>query len=136
MGMRDLTIGVSSDQLEGLRPGERAAFEAFAEGVGNCGGAQFPKDWFQGRRFKSDLSGWQVLRVFLVGVLITVCTLGIGLPWAIKIYLETYTNSTRYTGELDLDALGGSHDAGASALLEGLGEAGEALESLGDFLGG
>ncbi len=92
--------------------------------------------WFQGQRFKSRLDGLKVLQVMVVGLLVTVCTLGIGLPWAVKLYLEASINSIEYTGKLDLDKLKGGFDSKASPLLEGLGEAGEALESLGEFFGG
>ncbi len=92
--------------------------------------------WFQGKRFKSRLDGLKVLQVLLIGLVVTIGTLGIGLPWAIKNYLEMYVNTIEYTGKLDLDALKGGFDPKASAFVEGIGEAGDALEALAEFFGG
>jgi uncharacterized membrane protein YjgN (DUF898 family) len=92
--------------------------------------------YFQGKPFKSHLTGLEVLGMAFVGFVVVVCTVGIGIPWVIKMFVEKYINSTEYSGTVDLEALKGSYDKGASAFVEGLGEAGEALEALGDVFGG
>jgi uncharacterized membrane protein YjgN (DUF898 family) len=91
---------------------------------------------FQGKRFRSSLRGWEVLKLIVVGVVATVCTLGLAFPWVMSKYHQLFTDSMSFLGEVDLDALRGSYDARASALADGLAEAGDALESLGEILGG
>ena len=66
----------------------------------------------------------------------TVLSLGFAFPWAMALWTRTLTNTITYAGTIDLNSLRGVQDLEASALAEGVGEAGEALGELGDFLGG
>jgi uncharacterized membrane protein YjgN (DUF898 family) len=90
---------------------------------------------FRRVRFRSSLRGSHVLSVGAPALLATVCTLGLALPWAIREWHRLLTDTTTYAGSIDADALRSIHDARASALTEGLGEAGEALGQLGDVFG-
>lgn len=91
---------------------------------------------FQGMRFCSNLTGGQALGTLLVCLLQTVFTLGLGMPWAVARWKKCLMESVTTHGALDTSQLRGEYDRKAGAFAEGLGEAGEALEALGDFFGG
>ena len=77
-----------------------------------------------------------LMRVASPAILAIVFTLGLAIPWAAHRWFTLVANTTVYPRVIDSDELVSIHDAGASALLEGVGEAGEALSDLGDFFGG
>ena len=91
---------------------------------------------FQGHRFSSHLTGGDVLVTYLLSMLLIVCTFGIGIPWAINMWLSMEINCLQYLGVPDLEAIQGDMDTGASAFSDGLAEAGDALSTLADMLGG
>jgi len=82
-----------------------------------------------------SITGWKIMKLFLLSLVLIVCTVGIGFPWAIRLYKKTYTESLFFNGRINLAALQADFDKGASALVEGIGEAGEALAELGDLFG-
>ncbi len=91
---------------------------------------------FQGARFRSSLTGGQVLGTGLACIFQIVFTLGIGMPWAIARWRRLITDTTSAYGVIDPSRLAGSFDGKANAFAEGLGEAGEMLESIGEIFGG
>lgn len=91
---------------------------------------------YKGEPFDSDLTGGELFKVFFLGGLLTVCTFGIGFPWALRMYYEAYVDSITYSGRVNMNDMQGSFDAAATADVEGLGEAGEALEGIGEMFGG
>jgi hypothetical protein len=58
------------------------------------------------------------------------------MPWAIARWRRLITNTTRAFGLIDVSRLAGDFDGKASAFAEGMGEAGEVLESIGEIFGG
>jgi uncharacterized membrane protein YjgN (DUF898 family) len=91
---------------------------------------------FQSQRFKSRLRGSRMFSFLLVSVLAVILTVGVALPWVIIRYNRMIAETTDFLGVIDLNAIRAGFDAQASATLEGIGEAGEALESLGELFGG
>lgn len=91
---------------------------------------------FQGLRFRSSITGGQVLGNAIVIALMVIFSLGLAFPWAIVRWKNMLVNTVEAYGSLDLDQLRGEYDAQAGAFAEGIGEAGEALEALGQFFGG
>ncbi|MDO9264886.1 MAG: YjgN family protein [Desulfosalsimonadaceae bacterium] len=90
---------------------------------------------FQGKRFSTDLTGLDLLKTTLVFFVLIIFTLGLGLPWAIVYFAKIYFNSLSIASEIDFTKIIGYHDSGASALADGVAEAGEALESVFDSIG-
>ena len=68
-------------------------------------------------------------------MLAVVLTLGLALPWALNRWYQLTTNTTSHPDAVDLDELASIHDARSSALLEGVGEAGDALAEIGEMFG-
>ncbi len=91
---------------------------------------------FRGRPFYSTLTGGMVLSVAAPSLLAIVLTLGLAIPWAARRWYWLTTDSTLYNGVIDTDELRSIHDARASSLVEGVGEAGDALAELGEMFGG
>jgi uncharacterized membrane protein YjgN (DUF898 family) len=89
----------------------------------------------EGIWFGCSLTGWQVMKMFLTSLVLIVCTLGLGFPWAIRLYKKTYTESVSFQGNINLGAIQADFDRKASAFVEGIGEAGEALAEIGDVFG-
>ena len=69
-------------------------------------------------------------------VLFSVLTLGLAIPWMLDRWYRLITDTTSYEGPIDADELRSIHDARSSALIEGLGESGDALSEVGDLFGG
>ncbi len=86
----------------------------------------------QGNSFKSDITGGDLFVNALVGQILILVSLGLAFPVFINMQLNIFLNSISYKGELDLSQIRGEADTGASALADGISEAGEALGSLGD----
>ena len=91
---------------------------------------------FRGHAFRSRLTGRLVLARVVPAMLAIVLTLGLAIPWALQRWYELVTNTTSYPEAIDPAELRSIHDAAASALVEGLGEAGDALAEIGDYFGG
>ncbi len=91
--------------------------------------------WFQNQAFRSSLTGGQMFVFMLKSVLAVVLTLGLALPWVIISYNRMMIETTEFSGQVDVNAIRGTTDAAASATLEGLGTAGDALEAVGDLFG-
>ena len=92
--------------------------------------------YYENRRFKTTLTGGNVAVVGVISIVTVVLSLGLMFPWAMTLWARMTTNTTSYTGTIDVDALVSSYDEKASAFGEGLGEAGEAIGEIGDLLGG
>ena len=71
----------------------------------------------------------------LKAICITVFTLGFGLPWAITMYQRLIADTTFANIPINRDEMHAEYDKEASALAEGIGEAGEALEAIGELFG-
>lgn len=91
---------------------------------------------FEAVPFTSSLTGWQAFKTLFAAFFLVVCTLGIAFPWAVRMVMRMYVDSVSFTGTINLDAIQAAYDAEANALMEGIGEAGEALSAIGDMLGG
>ncbi len=91
---------------------------------------------FRGRRFHSRMTGGFVLWTLAPALLVVILTAGLAIPWAIQRWYRLVTNTTSYTGEFDPEELQSIHDSASSSVVEGLGEAGDALAEIGDLFGG
>lgn len=90
---------------------------------------------FHGHRLRSRLTGRQVMAMGAPAVLLSVLTLGLAIPWLLDRWYRLITDTTSYEGTIDVDELRSIQDAQASALIEGLGESGDALSEVGDLFG-
>ncbi len=86
----------------------------------------------QENSFKSTITGGDLFVNALVGQILIIVSLGLAFPVFINMQLNIFLNSITYKGELDLSLIRGEIDTEASALADGISEAGEALGSLGD----
>mgnify|MGYP001797059833 CR=1 FL=1 len=84
----------------------------------------------QGKSFTSDITGGKILLTTIGVVLLTVFTLGLGLPWAIVKLQKLYIETTGIDGTPDLNAIEGGSDRGASSLSDGIGDAADAIGSM------
>ena len=91
---------------------------------------------FRRHAFQSRLTGGQVLSVGAPAILAIILTLGLAIPWALNRWYRLVTNTTSYPGPIDLDELRSIHDESAGAMLEGVGEAGDAIAEIGELFGG
>ncbi|MDH4261840.1 MAG: YjgN family protein [Spirochaetia bacterium] len=91
--------------------------------------------FFQGNMFKSDMSGTGLLKVTFLSFFITVFTLGFGFAWAIIIKKKYLLETISFTGEVDLLKIQAVPDSSADALAEGISEAGDFLDTIGEFFG-
>jgi len=91
---------------------------------------------FQGQSFESKLTGSQMFGFILMAFAAVILTVGLAFPWVIIRYRQMIVNTTYYIGSIDLDAIEASNENGSNATIEGIGEAGEALGSIGEFFGG
>jgi uncharacterized membrane protein YjgN (DUF898 family) len=89
----------------------------------------------RGVRFRSRLTGDMVFAMCVPAVLASVATLGLALPWAITRWYRISTDTTSYPEPIDPGELRSIHDAAASPVVEGIGEAGDALAELGEAFG-
>jgi uncharacterized membrane protein YjgN (DUF898 family) len=92
--------------------------------------------YVRGHRFRSRLTGGHVLSVGAPALLVSIVTLGLALPWALDRWYRLLTDTTSFPQPIDVDRLRALPDTQASPVLEGVGEAGEALSGLGDLFGG
>lgn len=87
-----------------------------------------------GNRMESTITGMDILVLTLFSMFITAVTLGFGLPWAInnavKVYLD---NLTIKVDPAELDQIKNVSDTEASALADGVAEAAETLDAVGNF---
>ena len=91
---------------------------------------------FQGQSFTSNLTGGHLFGFIWLSLFAMVFSLGTALPWLIIRYNQMLVETTQYDGQIDIDSIRAAADAAPGATLEGLGAAGEALESIGELLGG
>lgn len=89
----------------------------------------------RGRRFRSRLTGGMVIAHLFPAMLAVVVTFGLALPWALHRWLRLKISTTSYADAFDGADLTSFRDAAASPVLEGVGEAGGALEEIGDLFG-
>jgi len=88
---------------------------------------------FQDIRFVSRMAGLGLFSRILGSMLITVLTLGLALPWA-TIMIQKYTiECLAMEGRADTAAIEASPDTHAGAFSEGMSEAADFLDALGDF---
>lgn len=88
---------------------------------------------FQDKPIAASLSGKELLIVRILSVLLIVCTLGIGIPFAMVMYKRLTLESLGYEGEPDLENIQGTMDGKASALADGVSDAADVLDVVGDF---
>jgi uncharacterized membrane protein YjgN (DUF898 family) len=90
---------------------------------------------FKENPFHSTITGGGLLKVTLFNILLTLVTLGFGLPWAL-VNIQKYTiENMQIIGDVDLSNVESSADLSADALAEGISEAGDFLDTFGDFVG-
>ena len=65
-----------------------------------------------------------------------VVTLGLAIPFAVNRWYRLTAETTSFASAIDIDELESIQDAAASPVIEGLGEAGDALAEIGDLFGG
>ncbi|TGK34895.1 DUF898 family protein [Leptospira gomenensis] len=85
---------------------------------------------FQGISFRSDLKGGTLLWNAFVSTALILFTLGIGIPWAYLRSLRMIVQSLSLENSPDLASIRSVKDPGASALADGIQEAGEAFNSV------
>ena len=90
---------------------------------------------YRGGRFISSLTGGQVFGFAIKAVFLMIFTLGLGFPLVVRMYQTLIMDTTIAHIPINLEELQAEFDDQASALAEGIGEAGEALEAIGDMFG-
>ena len=91
------------------------------------------KTQFQGTFINSNMKGAENFAISTVCLLMIVGTLGIASPWAAVLRAELQLQSLSYPGEPDFLKIQGNVDREASALADGLDQAGDILESISDI---
>jgi uncharacterized membrane protein YjgN (DUF898 family) len=94
-------------------------------------------DWehssLQGSRFRSGVTGGGMFLLMLKTVALTIFTLGIGLAWVAIMQRKYMTDTLAIAGAIDLTQIEARPDRGSSALADGLAEAGDFFDMIGDF---
>lgn len=85
---------------------------------------------FQEISFRSELKGGTLFLNAFVSIFLVLFTLGIGIPWAYIRSLRILTNALSLESAPNLSAIQSVKDPYASALADGLQEAGEAISSV------
>ncbi|RHX77824.1 DUF898 domain-containing protein [Leptospira yasudae] len=85
---------------------------------------------FQGIPFRSELRPGAIFVNMLMSIVLVFFTLGIGIPWAYLRSIRMITNSLSLESAPNLSAIQSVKDPSASALADGLQEAGEAISSV------
>ncbi|MCG6168610.1 DUF898 domain-containing protein [Leptospira sp. FAT2] len=85
---------------------------------------------FQGISFRSDLKPGAIFVNMLMSIVLVFFTLGIGIPWAYLRSIRMIMNSLSLETAPDLSGIKSVKDPDASALADGLHEAGEAISSV------
>lgn len=88
---------------------------------------------FQGHFLEANMTGWEYLRVNVIALLITVGTLGLAIPFAIVMRQKLLLESISFPEELNLERIQGSKDRLVNAVFDGLADAGDAVDSIGDI---
>ena len=87
---------------------------------------------FAGAQLRSSLTGGDLFLFGFVSVLLVVFTLGFGLPWVVVNYRRLLADRLFLEGAIPVHELRAILDSGGSALADGVSEAGEALDAIGD----
>ena len=87
---------------------------------------------FAGAQLRSSLTGGDLLLFGFVSVLLVVFTLGFALPWVVVNYRRLLADRLFLEGAIPVHELRAILDSGGSALADGVSEAGEALDAIGD----
>ncbi|MDH5656092.1 MAG: YjgN family protein, partial [Spirochaetia bacterium] len=90
---------------------------------------------FQEISFESHLTGWKIFKVIMLTFALIIFTLGIGFPWAVVLNVKLLTDNLSLNGDPDVAAILASQDKDASALYDGISEAGEVIDSISDVFG-
>lgn len=88
---------------------------------------------FQGKHFSSDIRGGQVFIASILGGILTAFTFGLGFPWAVIMISRVYIESVEVDSAIDFESIQADMDKQASALADGISEAGDALGSIADI---
>jgi uncharacterized membrane protein YjgN (DUF898 family) len=89
-----------------------------------------------GNTFKSELTGWNLFKNTILSLIVIPITLGFAMPWMVIRFKRLYIESTSIEGELNLRSVIGKGDGRASAMADGFSDISDALDTLGEFLGG
>lgn len=87
---------------------------------------------FQGHAFDARLDGLTLLILSAVSIPLVILTLGLGIPFVLIMRKRAMLESISYGASIDLARISGEVDKGANALADGLSDAGDALDVLGD----
>lgn len=96
---------------------------------------QVGKTTFQNKKFQSDITGGVIFKNLLIIMCLIIFTLGIGFAWAIMRTQKIILNSIFIQEAPDIEKITAVVDEKASALADGLREAGNLLDTLADFIG-
>lgn len=89
-----------------------------------------------GLRFHNELKGWDLMKNTILTVFLIPFTLGLAMPWMIIRFQRIYLETTYIEGDLDLKSVIGRTDESANAIADGFSDITDALDTLGEFLGG
>jgi len=90
---------------------------------------------FQEIKFESHLTGFKIFKVAILTTFLVVFTLGIGFPWAIVLNTKLILENLSLNGEPDTGAIIAMRDKNASAVYDGISEAGDVIDSISDVFG-
>jgi uncharacterized membrane protein YjgN (DUF898 family) len=90
---------------------------------------------FQGKKLSCSLTGETLFKTALINLLLIVFTFGVAASWVIVRNFRIWFGSISLEGTVDVDTIRASVDAKASALADGLSEAGDVFDTLADFIG-
>jgi uncharacterized membrane protein YjgN (DUF898 family) len=83
-------------------------------------------------KFKSTLTGGKIFVNDITVLLMIVCTFGIAFPWAAIKSLKLDLDNLELTGDPKIEEIIGDIDKGASAIADGISEAADAIQQIGD----
>lgn len=85
---------------------------------------------FQGKQLQSELTGGKLFKVTILSLLMVGASMGLAMPWAVILQMEAIIGSMSMQEAPDFSNIQAEHDAGASALADGISEAAEALDAV------
>lgn len=85
--------------------------------------------------FKSEITGFELFKNDIVVFAMIIFSLGLAMPWAMVKSLQFQFSMLSFNGNPGLEEVFAYMDEKSSALADGLADSGEAIDTVGDFVG-